>query len=292
VNPDPPPGIGSSRRPRTQNVLSDLDIRPLDGDSEYRACVSLQDLTWGPGFAEAVPPTLLRLVQQLGGIASGAFDPGGRLLGFVFGITGWVGGQPVHWSDMLAVHPDARDRGIGERLKRHQRDVLLRTGVRLARWTFDPLEARNARLNLSILGATTGTYVRDFYGESVSALHHGIGTDRLIIDWQLDSLRVDRRLRGLDPAPDSASLNDVPVVNAPHIESDMSTCGETDLAKTDSRLAVCVPAGIQELKQADPHLALRWRAVTRVAFESYLGRGYRAVEFVRRGGFGYYLLER
>jgi predicted GNAT superfamily acetyltransferase len=193
---------------------------------------------------------------------------------------------------MLAVHPDARDRGIGERLKRHQRELLLDRGVNLARWTFDPLEARNARLNLSRLGGTVSEYRRDYYGEAVSVLHEGIGTDRLILDWDLPGDRVDRRLRGLDPVPGSAILAGVPVANAPHIRSGIPDCHGPDLEREEDRLALAVPADIQGLKRADPEAARHWRAVTRGVFEAYLSRGYRAVEFVAGDGFGYYLLER
>lgn len=276
----------------SDNRLPELDIRPLSGLDEYRACVQLQERTWGAGFGEAVPPTILRLTQQMGGIASGAFDAEGRLLGFVFGITGWVDGRPVHWSDMLAVHPDARDRHIGQTLKRHQRALLLERRVPIARWSFDPLEARNARLNLSVLGATAARYVRDFYGEGVSTLHEGIGTDRLIIDWHLDTPRVERRLSLADPPPSAAILDGVHVVNPPHIRSGMPDCADPDLGVGESVLAVAVPAEIQALKRADGELARRWRAVTRAAFEAYLGRGYRVVEFVRSGEAGFYLLER
>jgi predicted GNAT superfamily acetyltransferase len=272
--------------------LPDLEIRPLDGWDEYRACVALQELTWGAGFGEAVPPTILRLTQQMGGIAAGAFDHDGRLLGFVFGITGWVDGRPVHWSDMLAVHPDARDRRIGQALKRHQRERLLGRGVHLARWSFEPLEARNARLNLSILGGTARQYVRDYYGDGVSNLHQGIGTDRLIIDWELDQPRVERRLSRSDPTPSAAILTGVPVVNAPHIRSGMPDCTGPDLGLGGPVLAVAVPADIQALKGLDMGRARRWRAVTREAFEAYLGGRYRVVEFVRSGGCGYYVLER
>jgi len=272
--------------------LPDLEIRPLGGWDEYRACVRLQQRTWGTGFGEEVPPSILRLAQRMGGIASGAFDDEGTLLGFVFGITGWVDGRPVHWSDMLAVHPDARDRGIGQALKRHQRGHLLEQGVRLARWSFEPLEARNARLNLSILGGTAARYVRDFYGDAVSTLHEGIGTDRLIIDWELDRPRVARRLDGTDRPPSPAALAGLPVSNEPYIRSGMSDCKDPELGIDGGRVAVVVPASIQAVKVADPGLARRWREVTRAAFEAYLGRGYRAVELIASAGFGWYLLER
>ena len=92
-------------------------------------------------------------VLLLGGVAAGAWDERGSLIGFVFGITGIEGGRPVHWSDMLAVRPAFRDVGLGWRLKIYQRRVLLERGVRSCYWTFDPLESRNAYLNFSKLGA-------------------------------------------------------------------------------------------------------------------------------------------
>lgn len=273
-------------------TLSDLEIRPLEGQAEYRACVELQELTWGAGFGEGVPPTILQLSQKLGGVASGAFDRSGSLVGFVFGLTGWVDGRSVHWSDMLAVHPDARGRGLGEALKRHQRERLLESGVTLAQWTYDPLEARNGRINLSRLGATAGEYVRDFYGQGVSVLHEGIGTDRLIVDWELDSERVGRRLGGVDPVPTFAGFEDVPRLNRPFLRSGLPDCEPLDGDREEPRLLVAVPAEVQAVKRADAALARHWRSVTREAFEGYLPRGYRAMEAFRDRHFGYYLLVR
>lgn len=144
-----------------------LSIRPLETPDELRACLALQDATWGPAFSERVPYAVLWFTRRIGGVLIGAFDAHG-LAGFVFGVTGWRDGRPVHWSDMLAVRKDVRDRGVGLQLKRAQRDALLAAGVRLAQWTFEPLESRNAYLNLVRLGGITRTYERDVYGESDS----------------------------------------------------------------------------------------------------------------------------
>ena len=129
-----------------------VDIRPLQSMSEYRECVKLQEEIWGCGFSERVPIAILKVSQRLGGVVAGAYDWDGTLAGFVFGMTGWEEGKAVHWSDMLAVRPEMRGTGVGRRLKEFQRQQLLAMGVDLMYWTFEPLESRNAYLNVARLG--------------------------------------------------------------------------------------------------------------------------------------------
>src|SRR5581483_6808097 len=139
------------------------------------------------GFSERVPAALLKVAQRIGGIAAGAFAPDGRIVGFVFGLTGIENGEIVHWSDMLAVHADFRDHGIGRHLKEFQRATLAPLGVTRIYWTFDPLVARNAHLNLNRLGARVVEYVPDMYGaETSSSLHRGVGTDRFVVAWSIN----------------------------------------------------------------------------------------------------------
>ncbi|MFW5951578.1 MAG: GNAT family N-acetyltransferase, partial [Gemmatimonadota bacterium] len=140
--------------------MAGCTIRPLETLEELDACVRLQETTWGPGFAERVPTSILKINQRVGGITVGAFD-GRELVGFVFGLTGIENGQPVHWSDMLAVRADARGRGLGLRLKEWQRERCLELGVRRMYWSYEPLEARNAWINLARLGAVVREYVPD-----------------------------------------------------------------------------------------------------------------------------------
>lgn len=239
------------------------EIRPLRGREEFEACVALQELTWGAGFADRVPASILMVAAETGGVVSGAFEEG-DLIAFVFGITGLRDGRLVHWSDMLAVHPDHRSRGLGRALKRHQRDLLLARGVGLVLWTFDPLESRNAHLNLRRLGAFSRTYLRDLYGASDSPLHAGLGTDRLLVEWPITSARVEHRLE--------SSAERQPV--------------------TDGAVAVEIPSDIQALKAEDPARARRWREVVRSELERRFGEGYVAVDFERGPGTSSYLLTR
>jgi hypothetical protein len=88
-------------------------VRALGSAADYAACVRLQLETWGEGFAECVPASLLKVGQLAGGVSAGAFDADGLMVGFVFGLTGLRDGRLMHWSHMLAVRPEFRDHGVG-----------------------------------------------------------------------------------------------------------------------------------------------------------------------------------
>lgn len=256
-----------------------LTIRPLDTPEELHACVALQEATWGPGFSEKVPFAVLWFTRRIGGILIGAFADG-ELVGYVFGVTGWRDRRPVHWSDMLAVRSDLRDRGIGMRLKQAQRAALLAEGVTLAQWTFEPLESRNAYVNLMRLGAVARTYERDVYGDSDSPLHGVIGTDRLIADWHLDSDRVARRLGGARAA--SLDVSAMPVVNDVEVVNGVPVCRAVDTGRTDEVITLLIPADIGRVRETDAHAARTWRECTRTALEAYLARGYAVTALARR----------
>src|SRR5262249_57533487 len=104
----------------------------------------------------------------------------GTVVGFVWSMPGWKDGQPTHWSHMLAVAPSARGSGLGERLKRAQRDAARAQGVALIEWTFDPLQSLNAHLNMNRLRPIATTYLVNAYGEMPGQLHRGTPTDRLV----------------------------------------------------------------------------------------------------------------
>src|SRR5690348_5358085 len=171
-----------------------IEIRPLAGPDELLACVDLQCETWGEGFSDVVPAAILKVAQRIGGIVLGAFAPPKTLVGFVFGLTGVERGRLVHWSDMLAVRPEARNIGIGRRLKEEQRRVVRELGADVIYWTFDPLVGRNAHLNLNRLGVRISEYVVDMYGITDSVLHGGVPTDRLIVAWPTHDDEIAERL--------------------------------------------------------------------------------------------------
>ena len=269
---------------------SHYTIRPFASIDEFKECVRLQEETWGKDFSDRVAVAILKVSQRLGGIAAGAYDAEGGLAGFVFGMTGVQEGQIVHWSDMLAVRRDLQDTGLGTRLKAYQREELMARGVLRMYWTFDPLEAKNAHLNLNKLGAVAEEYVRDMYGGTHSPLHRGIGTDRFIPTWAMDSPRVTERLvegrAGPDPGADQGAKRTFAVQR----EGGLELPGEPDLAIEPDRLLVPIPQSIQSVRDASLEAALRWRTATRAVLSTYLERGFGAREFYRRDGWGEYLL--
>lgn len=259
-----------------------MEIRELATLAEYRDAVALQEATWGPGFSERVPVSIMKVARALGGVAAGAFDADGRLVGFVFGITGLRDGEVVHWSDMLAVATEARGRGIGRALKRHQREVVTRLGVDRMYWTVDPLEAGNNHLNMNVLGARAVAYHRDFYGPSDSPLHAGLGTDRFEIRWDLsDAAGVGDAPTGADSVwePDGlpAALSPAATASGEPLRPGVSGAVEGP----DFRVAI--PARIQALKARDPEVARAWREATRSVLEPAMARGAVVDAVARRG---------
>lgn len=259
--------------------MSTYEIRHLASEEDYFACYHLQAVIWGDDPLEAVAPRILKISQQVSGIAAGAFAPDGELVGFVWGLSGLRKGALGHWSHMCGVHPRLRDSGLGQRLKLFQRDTMLSLGIETVYWTFDPLEARNAHLNFNRLGVVVDEYVRDYYGAGVSPLHQGIGTDRFIVAWRLPSPHVVSALAGALPGA-TASFGRLEIVN-----SEMGEAGSprprvpTALPREGFRVEV--PARIQEVKIERPDEGPRWRAATRRAFEGAFELGLEIRHFYR-----------
>ncbi|MFQ5770019.1 MAG: hypothetical protein ACE5HX_05750 [bacterium] len=258
----------------------EITLRQLKTHEEYEACVVLQKETWGEDFIECVPPAILMIGQKIGGVTAGAFDANGKLIGIVFGLTGMMAGRPVHWSHMLAVRKDIRNEGIGQKLKLYQRDLLLQHGIETVYWTYDPLVARNAHLNLNRLGAKISEYVPEMYGEDTgSDLHRGIGMDRFIVRWPIAEERV-RLAISRQWQPDIHAFNRTPVVNTQLREDGVPTPIVIELP-TIQAVRVEIPANIESIQAESLDLAARWRATTRRAFLWYLERAYQVEIFYR-----------
>lgn len=166
-----------------------ITIRKCAGMDELEACVVLQKEVWNFDDVDLVPLRMFVVSQKIGGQTIGAFQ-GDELVGFAFSIPGSRAGHAYLHSHMLAVRSSFRNHGLGRRLKLAQREDAIRQGIELLEWTFDPLEIKNAHLNLSRLGAIARRYSVNHYGHSSSPLQGGLPTDRLVAEWWLKSRRV------------------------------------------------------------------------------------------------------
>lgn len=164
-------------------------IRKCTAIDEFQACVALQKEVWNFADVDLVPLRMFVVSHKIGGQIIGAFD-GDTLAGFVFSVPGTRAGHSYLHSHMLAVRENFRNSGLGRRLKLAQRDDALAQGFELLEWTFDPLEIKNAYLNLVRLGAIARRYSVNHYGYSSSPLQGGLPTDRLVAEWWIKSRRV------------------------------------------------------------------------------------------------------
>lgn len=288
ARPDAPP-------PHTPMPPLEIEVRSLRTHEEFLACVDLQRMIWGDAFGEAVPASLLKVCPRIGGITAGAFDASDQLLGFVFGMTGIEDGRLVHWSDMLAVRPELRDRGIGRQLKEFQRDALAPLGIDRIYWTFDPLVARNAHFNFNRLGVRVVEYAVDLYGDSDSPLHLGLGTDRFIVAWSIapPATRAPRAPRAAIAAEQSADVLSSRILNASDRDG-VPTLLEMEALPARPILRVEIPLDIERVRAGSGETAALWRTTTRHTLRWALEQRYDVCAFYRddAAGRGYYVLSR
>lgn len=240
-----------------------ITIRSIDTLAELQACVALQEHVWGAGFSEAVPVSLLKAATYVGGLAIGAYDRDDVLVGFVFGLTGVHEGRTLHWSHLLGVADAARNLGVGRMLKEHQRDELARRGIAEMRWTFDPLIAKNAHLNLNLLGARVVRFAPNMYGTTGTPLHHGLPTDRFVVSCPtVDAAGGRRRVE--------MAADDAPVLSLePRLDDDL-----LDTRRLPARIRLEVPTDFQGMMAQSPARAAEWHAAVRTQLLWAIGGGY------------------
>ncbi len=239
-------------------------IAPLHGLAQFDRCVEIQIAVWGYADGDVIPRRMFLVAERIGGQVMGAFDAeaGDALVAFAMALPGYRDGRAYLHSHMLAVLPEYRNAGLGRRLKLAQREDALARGFDLMEWTFDPLEIKNAYLNLHKLGAIVRRYYPNFYGPSSSPLQGGLPTDRLYAEWWLRSPHVLGRLEGGGAAP---------VVD----------------------ITVSVPASIQQWKESGEQrrLAEHLQSTNRTLLETAFSRGLAAIDYARDSeGDGMFLL--
>jgi predicted GNAT superfamily acetyltransferase len=176
-------------------VTGTVTIRKCETLAEMHACLTLQKEVWKFSDAELVPVRMFVVANKIGGHVIGAFE-GRELIGFALAIPGVRGGHAYLHSQMLAVRQQYRNGGMGRRIKLEQREEALARGFELMEWTFDPLEIKNAYLNIEKLGAIARRYNVNQYGITSSPLQGGLPSDRLVAEWWMKSRRVETLVGG------------------------------------------------------------------------------------------------
>jgi predicted GNAT superfamily acetyltransferase len=240
-----------------------ISVTALTELEQFDRCVALQDIVWGYEPSDMMGQKVFLLASRIGGQVLGAFD-GETLVGYAMSLPGVRNGHAYLHSHHLAVLPEWRNAGIGKRLKLAQRGDALARGIELMEWTFDPLQIKNAHLNISRLGAIVRRYSRNFYGPSSSPLQGGLPTDRVYAEWWLRSERVRRVL-----------------------------AGEATQIRVEERVEVPVEVDAWKAEETERGKALALQASNAAALESAFARGQAVLGYERNErGDGAYLLGR
>ncbi len=253
--------------------MARAEIRLLKTGEEYRQCERIQKSVWGD---VGVGSEVLTVTQKYGGVVLGALV-GGRVVGFIYAFLGRYHGRLIHWSHLMAVEAGFRDRGLGFRMKLAHRKLALARGIRSICWTYDPLQSRNAALNIARLGGQVEDYLVNCYGQFPSRIEKGLESDRFVLNWRLDSSRVERSLQGEQPRVD---------LLLPHVnETRLNAQGLIENRRirwnlAETRLLVEIPGNTDHMREESLPLARRWRGQTRRIFQRYLARGYQVEEFI------------
>jgi predicted GNAT superfamily acetyltransferase len=256
-------------------ISTEVRIAPVTTLEDFERCVEVQLAVWGYSDGDLIPKRVFIVAERIGGQVIGAFDRD-VMVGFAMSLPGYRDGKPYLHSHMLAVLPEYRNAGLGRKLKLAQRDDALARGIDLMEWTFDPLEIKNAHLNIARLGAIVRRYKRDFYGPSTSQLQGGLPTDRLVAEWWLRSTRVRRA---------SGELGE---------ETAQPSAADSGPASERAEFKVSVPRAVYDWKRnADQRkLAESLQTRNRLALESAFARGLAVTGYERSPeGDGCFLLE-
>jgi predicted GNAT superfamily acetyltransferase len=233
---------------RTAPAQTEILIRPSRDVAEMHIGVDLQRQVWGYSETDIVPEQMFIVAQESGGQVLFAFERE-QAIGFALAFAGIHGNKSYLHSHMVGVAPRHQNQGVGRLLKLAQRSDALARGIDLIEWTFDPLQLKNAHLNLARLGAIVRRYIANFYGRTSSPLHAGLPTDRLVAEWWIQSPRVQALINGGGHEP------------TPH------------------GVRISLPSTIREICASDPVEAEKIQARIRAEFAKYLAKAYAAVGF-------------
>ena len=249
-------------------MAANLSIRKLESNEDMRLIQALEKEVWG---MNPIPTHQTYTASKNGGLVIGAFDEQ-EIVGFSYSFPGFANGKTYLCSHMLGVHPNYQLSGIGKILKDEQRKLAKEIGYDLITWTFDPLESRNAYLNMTKLYGICNTYLENCYGEMEDGLNKGLPSDRLQIEWWISSERVEEAW-----TPQNTSYVRPFAVGQSEKGYPMIEVNLENIPLDSDGIEVPVPENIQLIKKNEPELALDWRLKIRTVFQTLFGAGYALV---------------
>lgn len=252
-------------------------FRRLDKPEEFRQLGEVHRAVWGD---EGIPVTLQRALQDNGGLVLGAFADI-HLAGFAVSLIGWDGTTLYHYSHTTAVRPEYQNHQLGFRLKSFQRDEVLKLGLSEIRWTFDPLQSRNAWLNVRRLGGRPDRYYIHYYGQMPDTINRDMETDRLRLRWEITTPHVEERVAGTSPSADEDRARWERSVAI--VETEVGEHGlrrPSAVAEPTGALAhLEIPFDLATLREHEPAALRPWRHAVRDAFRAAFDVGYRVDDF-------------
>lgn len=254
--------------------MSGVRISSADDPVSCRAVEELQREVWGQPDRAVVPAEQIRAVVHNGGMLLLAHEDD-TLIGFCYAFVGVEEDRPIWCSHMLAVRRPWRSKGVGRALKQGQRALARERGISKITWTFDPLQARNAYLNLHRLGAYARRYFVDHYGAMDDDINRGTPTDRLLAEWPVaDAARPARpgARPWILPATTGAGVTRPGELDAGHAAGDGGL--------------IAVPSDVDALRRAATDATAQWRLALRDALQASFAAGLTAVDVERDAGPG------
>jgi len=261
-----------------------IEISAIGSLADLAEWQAVEALVWSGAGSEILHTGLLITLQRYGGLLLSARDRSGKMVGVLLGFPGLKDGKVVHCSHLLGMLPEWRSKHVGYRMKLRQREYVLDQGLDLVVWTFDPLESRNAHLNIGHLGAVANHYSPNLYGIMNDDFNHDMESDRLTASWHIRHPRVEACLAGARPTP---SARDLLALGLPHltrceiVEADAPYVRliDTTLGRDEANMLVEVPSNFQAIKSLADADARAWRYGIRSVFTDLFGRGYAVLDF-------------
>ncbi|WP_099355242.1 GNAT family N-acetyltransferase [Fredinandcohnia onubensis] len=266
-----------------------LHYKHITEVDQLQQIVNLQKEIWGDGVISSVPQLVAAIHN--GGSVIGVLNDN-QVIGFCYGFPGFenINERPYLVSHMMGVTNGYRNQRLGEILKFKQREWALKKGYEKIIWTFDPLEIKNGYLNLTKLGGMVGKYIKSYYGNMDDRINKGIPSDRLLLEWNLQSSVVIEASKGSKNS--HPHWSNYPLYYAYSSVGKVSIPDQKYCTDVKNEVLIPIPKNVQQIKAENPTIALQWRMKVRESMTHLFSEQYIIIGVLIDEHMGYYVLEK